>query len=309
MKFKTILCLLLSISLNEKSFGQIKDTGIGFNEQSKSISRLDPNVSSLPTENSSHKNVRWNEITEIDANMRPSADFFDAIWQGNIEQVEKLLKLQKGKHLNTGRSNTKWTPLHWAAHLGNVKLVELLLSHGANIEAKSNVLETPFLLAAKKGHINIINILHEKGANTNAINLDGETALILATKKRHLSAMKRLIDLGIDSKHLAVPKRHGASLTGSGWSALHWAAYSEIVDAIHLLIEKGVDPNIMTAEKETPLHEAVFAKKIKSIEALMNKGADPHLKNIDGSSPMDWAIEPRERKLLKQLLLERSCYN
>lgn len=52
-------------------------------------------------------------------------------------------------------------------------MVQLLLEHGADIEAKDGYGWTPLLLAAQKGHEAVVRLLLEKGANIEAKGRDG----------------------------------------------------------------------------------------------------------------------------------------
>lgn len=56
------------------------------------------------------------------------------------------------------------TPMHVAAKWGKMKMVNLLMSKGANIEAKTRDGLTPLHCAARSGHHEVVDILIEKGA-------------------------------------------------------------------------------------------------------------------------------------------------
>ena len=54
--------------------------------------------------------------------------------------------------------------MHVAAKWGKIKMVNLLMSKGANIEAKTRDGLTPLHCAARSGHHEVVDILIEKGA-------------------------------------------------------------------------------------------------------------------------------------------------
>ncbi len=292
MKFKIILCLIVFIGFNEKSFGQL---------EANPTSKLTAGV--LQT-------AKW---ADIDIHMSSTEELHKAAWDGNIEEAQDLL--ERGYDVNEAHPGRKWAPIHWAAAAGQADMVEFLLDNGADIEKKSNIRETAFLIATKRGHINVINVLDRRGANKNAYNTQGETALILAVKdappSKRIATMERLIEIGANPSRLA--ERKGAHepqiIVGSRWSALHWASYLEIPEAMNLLLDRGVHPDITTPDKDTSLLEAVREKKTISIEILMLRGADPDFKNIDGDTPRIFAIDPKTENLIEQLEKKRACYN
>lgn len=58
-----------------------------------------------------------------------------------------------------------WTPLHYAASGPNTRLVELLLSQGAILEAEAPNGSTPLMLAAQTGPESTIDLLLRRGAD------------------------------------------------------------------------------------------------------------------------------------------------
>jgi ankyrin len=62
-----------------------------------------------------------------------------------------------------------FTPLHIAAHYGNVNIANLLLDRGANVNfAASKHSITPLHVAAKWGRANMVTLLLERGAEMDA---------------------------------------------------------------------------------------------------------------------------------------------
>lgn len=72
-----------------------------------------------------------------------------------ISNSQRLLFLQLQHNI---------TPMHVAAKWGKIKMVNLLMSKGANIEAKTRDGLTPLHCAARSGHHEVVDILIEKGA-------------------------------------------------------------------------------------------------------------------------------------------------
>ncbi len=91
-------------------------------------------------------------------------------------------------HTATRRNAEGWTPLLYAAFLGHLALVELLLL----ADARSVVLDgagpdgrSPLLWACATGHEPIVAKLLAAGANASHIGADGMSALALAARHNH----------------------------------------------------------------------------------------------------------------------------
>ncbi|KAF1955877.1 hypothetical protein CC80DRAFT_446803 [Byssothecium circinans] len=70
-----------------------------------------------------------------------------------------------------------WTPLHWAASMGQVDAAKLLLHHGAAVDSLDSAQWTPLFWAAIKGHHDIASLLLSHGANVHQVDSDGMTPL------------------------------------------------------------------------------------------------------------------------------------
>uniref|UniRef100_A0A7N0U4Z7 Uncharacterized protein n=1 Tax=Kalanchoe fedtschenkoi TaxID=63787 RepID=A0A7N0U4Z7_KALFE len=100
------------------------------------------------------------------------------------------------------RDDRGWTLLHVGARKGDIKEVKRLLSEGtdANVAAwgpKSQGV-TPLHLAAEGGHLRIMDLLLEHGANIDARTKGscGWTPLHIAAKERKRQAVKFLVENG-----------------------------------------------------------------------------------------------------------------
>lgn len=78
---------------------------------------------------------------------------------GDLDASQKLLA--RGAQVN----RPGWTPLHYAASGPNTRLVELLLSQGAELEAEAPNGSTPLMLAAQTGPESTIDLLLRRGAD------------------------------------------------------------------------------------------------------------------------------------------------
>jgi uncharacterized protein len=113
--------------------------------------------------------------------MRPS--LHDAVLGNDIGKVMTIL--DKYPEMVTARAKDRKTPLHLAATMGNKDIVSILLTTGAEINAKDLSGLTPLHGASMRGNSEIVNLLIDSGANVNAVSMNGITPLKLAQKNRH----------------------------------------------------------------------------------------------------------------------------
>jgi ankyrin repeat protein len=85
--------------------------------------------------------------------------------------------LDRGANVNA-RDSFGFTALMFAAKSGNAATVELLLTKGAEVNARSKMLGyTALMNAAAFGNEEMVGALIDQGASVNARNDDGVTAL------------------------------------------------------------------------------------------------------------------------------------
>jgi hypothetical protein len=82
-----------------------------------------------------------------------------AALKGELDWCKRLI--ERGADVN----KTGWTPLHYAATGGHLKVIELLLEHHAFIDAQSPNRTTPLMMAARYGSEDSARALIEAGAD------------------------------------------------------------------------------------------------------------------------------------------------
>ncbi len=90
------------------------------------------------------------------------------------------------------------TPLHMAAAGGHGALAELLLAHGAEVNALSSG-GTPLHLAAREGHAALVELLLARGAEVDTRRkYQAKTPLMLAARNGHAAVAAVLLRHGAD---------------------------------------------------------------------------------------------------------------
>ena len=107
----------------------------------------------------------------------------------NGQKEIATLLITNGANVNarTPRMVGWHTPLHWAAHWGHKEIAELLIAKGADVNAMDFTFGRTLLhIAAREGHKEIVELLIAKGADVNAMDKDGNTPLDSAIRHSDL---------------------------------------------------------------------------------------------------------------------------
>ena len=90
------------------------------------------------------------------------------------------------------------SPLVAASRKGHIQVVQLMLKHSANINAKDRDMSA-LHSAAQEGHTATILALLNAGAEVNAKNAEGRTALHYAAGFGHQGAVRALLDASAEA--------------------------------------------------------------------------------------------------------------
>jgi ankyrin repeat protein len=119
-------------------------------------------------------------------------------WAGVVDNAEMVAVLVKaGAKLETGTRVGSHTPLQVAAREGSAAAVKALLDAGASVAARSTNGVTALHEAAMGGNVTVVGLLISAGADVNAAEpAYGQTPLMLAAAKGRTEAVKMLVERG-----------------------------------------------------------------------------------------------------------------
>ncbi|KAJ7671446.1 ankyrin repeat-containing domain protein [Mycena polygramma] len=126
--------------------------------------------------------------------------------------------------LNGPQKNNKGlTPLHYAASKSRIDIGKLLISRGADINAKDKANQVPLHRAATTGSLGFIRLLLDSSVPPNKTRLNnadriGNTALHLAMDSAHAEAAVALINAGADRGKLNLDGEAPEDVEGVGGS-------------------------------------------------------------------------------------------
>lgn len=254
--------------------------------------------------------------------------------QENEEVVQTLVKT--GIDLNY-RNMEGFTPLLCAAEKGNIKIVKMLLDHGADCNYTGRLSDgnlgsgdpvivwTPLFNAALYGHPEVMKLLIKHGANVDFRDERGRTALNTALQRGHKECVEILIENGAKhasedialsayfeinikkiererrEKERKIPKEHNVKKSKSD-VPLHSAASENNRDSVHDLIRNGVDINYKDKRGNTALHIAMENGNVDCARLLMKKGASVRLKGHNGNTVLHIAASLGKYSIIAELV-------
>ncbi len=223
-----------------------------------------------------------------------------AIQAKEVEAARLLI--DKGADVDA-RGFDDWTPLHWAAKTGSKPICEMLLEHGANLNALNGVLRTPlqtatglavsflrnwkpplpkgalaFFQAAEEGKVAEARLLlTDDPGLLNLKDREGDTALLHAARTGHEEMAAFLVEQGADV----------SAADKNGHPALFWA------------VKKGYAGIVKTLLPHAK--EAATSKESREALARMSVDASPEVAQafaaaglVDGPAPSSKPAEPEK---------------
>ncbi len=132
-----------------------------------------------------------------------------AACSGGHESIVRLLLdsgAQASKQVPYG-SQLEMTPLHLVAWEGSVKVAQLLIDYGADVNTQDDEIGTPLVLAAYQGQYSMVEFLLNKAADILATTDLFVNALVAAAQARNRQILQLLLS-------------HGARFCKSDWESL-----------------------------------------------------------------------------------------
>jgi len=182
---------------------------------------------------------------------------FNAAATSDLKRIRKLLA-NNSKLVNSA-NEMGWTPLHFVANTGNLKIAEYLIKKGARIDSRSHIGMTPLYVAATQGNTDVVKFLADHNANVNIPATRNKwTPLMRASKKGFEKIVKILLSAGADVN----------AKSYIGWTALHAAVEEGSVHITKMLLKYGANPNIGDKKGKIALDLAVVEGREEVVELL-----------------------------------------
>lgn len=220
----------------------------------------------------------------------------------NVALLELLIKA--GADVGKAPNSASRSYLQRAAAMGNLGMVQCLISVGTNINHRWKTTSrgevTALQSAVASRNIDIVELLLQRGADVNAPANEhgGQTALQIAASQNNHIMVKLLRGYGADVNGLPSPIR--------GRSALQEAASRGSMQLTKYLLVSGADPNLLPARfgGATALQGAAIEGNIRIVIMLLQAGAFVNAAPAvaEGRSAIEGAAENGRLDTLRLLL-------
>jgi ankyrin repeat protein len=256
----------------------------------------------------------------------------DAIAKGDLQTVRILIENQGYSPNDIGFTGLNDTPLTVAAQFGHRKIMDYLISKGADVNAKGYYFgygSTPMETALKYGHTQVVVDLLANNAilpqNLHKTDIANQYLLKAANANDTWSIEKLLTHTEADiNTHDNFMKRtplHNAVMSDSldatfklidkgakvnaidmhSWTPLHYAASNSDTQFAKLLIESGAKVNAQDYSNRTPLFSAVLSGEEELVNLLVKNGGKINHTDKEGTSALDLAIINDDADMIKCL--------
>ncbi|XP_077349985.1 uncharacterized protein LOC143998115 [Lithobates pipiens] len=216
-------------------------------------------------------------------------------------KIVRLL-LEHGADISSTARMAGETPLHYCARTGNTEVLLEMITHigGSCIQQTMNKQAkngwSPLLVAAESGHTGVVKILIQNHARVDLFDEYGKAALHLACENGH----DKMADILLRHKAFVNAK------TKLGLTPLHLCAENGCNHLVKLLVENYLASiDAMSLTKRTPLHLAAGNGQLDVCNSLLNMKADVNATDIHGQTALHLAAENDHSEVVKLFLKHR----
>uniref|UniRef100_A0A4W5L1B1 Death-associated protein kinase 1 n=1 Tax=Hucho hucho TaxID=62062 RepID=A0A4W5L1B1_9TELE len=186
-------------------------------------------------------------------------------------------------------------PLLIAAGCGNIEIIDVLMTKGAEIQVHDKSGANAIYYAGRHGHVETLRFLHEKTCPLDVQDKSGETALHVAARYGNVDVVQYLCSIqanpDLSDRELETPL-HCAS----------WHGYSSVA---RTLCQAGCQVNAKNREGESPLLTASARGFADIVECLIEHGADLNSTDKDSHIALHLAVRRCQLEVVRCLLRHR----
>lgn len=209
-----------------------------------------------------------------------------------IHDVIKFLIVERSQDVNARGFYYDETSLSVASRKGHLKVVRVLLEHGADHETRDKFGWRPLEWVSTTEHVDVVRALLDHGAEVKARDKYWNTSLHVASRFKQAAVARVLLERGAEA---------------NAWNRdneipLHWASEMGHVEGARDLLRHGADVDARNTKNETPLHITSQMGHTDLVRLLLRYNADVHAWDQKGQTPFQKASANGNHDIMQMLL-------
>ncbi|XP_021439019.2 ankyrin repeat and SOCS box protein 12 [Oncorhynchus mykiss] len=167
-----------------------------------------------------------------------------AVSSDDVEVLAELLSQESYRKSINSRSG--WgipvTPLRTSAAHGNLRCLELLLEHGAEVDSLDVKAQTPLFTAVSGKHLDCVVVLLKAGADPNGSPYNNCSPVLTAAREGDVEVLRELLQFGAEVDVWPKVPEWASNATACRGPLYISAVYGHL-DCFKLLLLHGANPN------------------------------------------------------------------
>lgn len=234
-------------------------------------------------------------------------ELHDAAFRNDLETLNKLIIA--GADINEPFYDNRVcsaTPLHYAASNGSYEAAQLLIEHGANVNAITSAGDTPLHIAVGispawtcnirqtqrgDGSYKVAQLLIEKGAKPLKTNKYGSLPIYNAIWYGRVDMIELFLKYGIDVNFRSKPDGPNLFMLSSNIATYKYINRKDSIEVAKLLLAKGADIDCNLRSGVTALHIACKSGNTEHVKFLIDMGFNINKQDIAGDTPLHYAAK------------------
>ncbi|KAA0190534.1 Serine/threonine-protein phosphatase 6 regulatory ankyrin repeat subunit A [Fasciolopsis buskii] len=203
----------------------------------------------------------------------------------SVEECEnKSAKPKSLANLQAAGGEDDSHPLHMAAFHGRFDRAQLLLDHGAKVDARDRLGNTALHIAADRGHELFVLTMLRAGCPWDARGQGGATALHRAALSGFTSCLSRLIAAAMLDQRFSGPDESIGDVNLDLDNLTEWAGSPEALERLTEVVQLTDD------DGRTVVHAAALGTNLDCLKLTLLAGGDPFSTDHGGRTPLHYAV-------------------
>jgi ankyrin repeat protein len=220
----------------------------------------------------------------------PKRKLYKAVRKNDISEAKKLIE----EGVDPTIASRKYGAL--LAHACKnkdvtIELIEMLITYGCDVNEVNGWKGSALIQALIAGRQDIAQLLIRHGAQVNAANRQGETALHVACRRKDIPSITFLLEnkANVDAKSSdgLTPLLDFTYDRVHPCNAATCETCDEDIEILNLLLKAGADPNAVSNSRRNVIHYVTMKPNARMLVFFAKLGVNVNLRNVDDVTPLE----------------------